>query len=174
MPSLIISNEFSHMGGREFLFQKYPKLSEEIKHIITTVKIPPQFVISDESTRKGKKQWSGKNFNPPLEKSFNDHEWYKIRLKLEYGYVETDFYKERVAIEIQFGKYFSVDTDFSKFEIFHHMGKLDVGVEILPSLELQKDMCTGPPSYDQVIARIKAKGRNNPAVPLWVIGVDCR
>lgn len=30
MPALIIINEFSHMGGQEFIQQRFPKLAKEI------------------------------------------------------------------------------------------------------------------------------------------------
>ena len=35
-------------------------------------------------------------------------------------------------------------------------------------------MYSGVPDLEQVVTRIKAKGRNNPAVPIWIIGIDVK
>lgn len=173
MSKLIISDEFSHMGGKEFIFQKYPQLAEEIKEIITTTVILPKSKVSEEEARKGRLVWSGDNFNEPLKTAFKGAGWQEKKIDLEHGSVEVDFYKDKIAVEVQFGKYFAVDTDFMRFEIFHYQGLIDAAIEILPSRSLKLGMYTGPPDFDQVVARIKARGRNTPAVPLWVIGVDC-
>lgn len=51
-----------------------------------------------------------------------------------YGtYNQVDFVKERVAVEVQFGKYFSVQYDLHvKHTFFYGRGDMDVGVEIIP------------------------------------------
>lgn len=164
------------MGGKEILSVKYPTLMQEIIDILIKTPIPPASKKSKEKTMPGKIVWSGNDFNIPLKRAFQSAGWKKIRLKLEYekfkGFIEGDFHKERVGLEVQFGKYFAVDTDFMKFEIFHNKGMIDLCVEIVPSSELHKNMYTGPPHFGQVISRIQAKGRNNPAVPIWIIGVN--
>ena len=54
-----------------------------------------------------------------------------------YTYNQTDFVKNRVAIEVQFGKYSFVAYDlFVKHMAFYIGDKIDVGVEILPMKEL--------------------------------------
>ncbi len=174
MPALIIVNEFSHMGGLEFIQKKYPKLEEEIKNIVLTAPIGHKSKKSDEKTKIGEIVWSGKDFNKPLKDNFKKFGWSKKRLKLEHGNVEVDFFKERIAIEVQFGKYSFVDTDFMKFEIFHYNDLIDAAVEILLSHRLMKGMYSGPADFDQVVARIKGRGKNNPTIPLWIIGVECK
>jgi hypothetical protein len=176
MPHLVIVQEYSHMGGKEILSVKYPDLMQKIIDILTTTQIPEASKISEEKTKPGEIVWSGNDFNKLLKKAFGSANWKKLRLNLEYGdfkgFIEGDFHKKRVGLEVQFGKYFAVDTDFMKFEIFHNKGMIDLCVEIVPSSELHKKMCTGPPHFNQVISRIQAKGRNNPAVPIWIIGVN--
>ena len=176
MPNLVIAQEHSHLGGKEILSVRYPVLIDEITEILTATPIPPATKISEEKTKSGKVVWSGNDFNVPLKKAFQTAGWEKLKLNLEYGefkgLIEGDFHKERVGLEVQFGKYFAVDTDFMKFEIFHNKGLIDLCVEIVPSSALHRNMCTGPPHFDQVISRIQAKGRNNPAVPIWIIGVN--
>ena len=173
MPHLVITQEYSHMGGEEILAFKYPKLKAEIIQILTTTNIPPASKISREKTKRGQLVWSGKDFNKPLRKAFRLAGWKKKRANLKYGrYIECDYCKRRVAIEVQFGKYSFVDTDFSKFEILHFKNKIDLCIEIVPTSQLLKTMCTGPADFIQVISRIQGKGRNTPAVPIWIIGVN--
>jgi len=51
-----------------------------------------------------------------------------------FSYNQTDFVKERVAIEVQFGKYSFVAYDlFVKHLAFYVGDKIDVGIEILPT-----------------------------------------
>jgi hypothetical protein len=50
---------------------------------------------------------------------------------------QTDFVKDRVAVEVQFGKYFSVAYDlFVKHLAFYIGDVIDVGVEIVPMKSL--------------------------------------
>ncbi len=55
------------------------------------------------------------------------------------SYNQTDFVKERAAIEIQFGKYSFIAYDlFVKHLAFFVGDLIDVGIEILPMKEMQK------------------------------------
>jgi hypothetical protein len=46
---------------------------------------------------------------------------------------QTDFVKDRIAVEVQFGKYFAVSYDlFVKHLAFYVGDVIDVGVEIVP------------------------------------------
>jgi len=173
MPRLYIENEYSHMGGLELLKVNKPYLYQEILTIFKTTEIPEPIKESREKTMKGKMVWSGPAFNKPLSESFKRLGWDKKRYDLGNNRsIEIDFVKERVGLEIQFGKYSFVDTDFSKFEIFYYQNLIDLCVEIVPSQNLKKKMYSGVPDFIQVLSRIKAKGRNNPAVPIWIIGVN--
>jgi hypothetical protein len=61
------------------------------------------------------------------------------------SYNQTDFVKNRVAIEVQFGKYAFVAYDlFVKHLAFYIGDHIDVGIEILPMKTLQSQMSSGP------------------------------
>ena len=58
-----------------------------------------------------------------------------------FSYNQTDFVKERVAVEVQFGKYAFVAYDlFVKHLAFYVRDEIDVGVEILPMKSMQAEM----------------------------------
>ncbi len=89
-----------------------------------------------------------------------------------YSYNQTDFVKERVAVEVQFGKYSFVAYDlFVKHMAFFVGDVIDVGVEILPMKELQVKMSSGVAYYEGELYNLIREGRGVPAVPLILIGV---
>lgn len=88
------------------------------------------------------------------------------------SYNQTDFVKERVAVEVQFGKYAFVAFDlFVKHMAFFVGDVIDVGVEILPMKELQKDMSSGISYYERELYNLIREGRGVPAVPLVLVGI---
>ncbi len=90
-----------------------------------------------------------------------------------YSYNQTDFVKDRVAIEVQFGKYSFVAFDlFVKHLAFYIGDQIDVGVEILPTKALQKEMSSGVAYYEGEVYNVVRQGRGVPAVPLVVIGIE--
>lgn len=89
-----------------------------------------------------------------------------------FSYNQTDFVKDRVAIEVQFGKYSFVAYDlFVKHVAFYVGDKIDVGIEILPMKELQNEMSSGVAYYEGELYNVIRQGRGVPAVPLVLVGV---
>lgn len=85
---------------------------------------------------------------------------------------QTDFVKDRVAVEVQFGKYAFVAHDlFVKHLSFYVSDIIDVGIEILPMKELEKEMSSGVPYYERDLLNVIRQGRGVPAVPLVLVGV---
>lgn len=88
------------------------------------------------------------------------------------SYNQTDFTKDRVAIEVQFGKYSFVAYDlFVKHLAFYVGDQIDVGIEVLPMKSLQSEMSSGPGYYEGELYNIIRQGRGVPAVPLVVFGI---
>jgi len=89
-----------------------------------------------------------------------------------YSYNQTDFVKERVAVEVQFGKYSFVAYDlFVKHLAFYVGDHIDVGIEILPMKDLQSQMSSGVPYYEGEFYNVIRQGRGVPAVPLVILGI---
>ena len=92
--------------------------------------------------------------------------------KALFSYNQTDFVKERIHVEVQFGKYAFVAYDlFVKHMAFFVGSKIDVGVEVLPMKELQSIMSTGVGYYETELYNLIRQGRSTPAVPLVVVGI---
>jgi len=89
------------------------------------------------------------------------------------SYNQTDFVKNRVAVEVQLGKYTFVSYDlFVKHLAFYVGDTIDVGIEILPMKSLQAQMSSGPGYYEAALYDLARQGRGVPAVPLVLIGIE--
>ena len=89
------------------------------------------------------------------------------------SYNQTDFVKDRVAVEVQFGKYAFVAHDlFVKHLSFYVSDIIDVGIEILPMKALEMEMSSGVAYYERDLMNVVRQGRGVPAVPLVLLGVE--
>lgn len=93
-------------------------------------------------------------------------------------YKQTDFVKDRVAVEVQFGKYAFVAFDlFVKHLLFFTGDIINVGIEILPVKSMARDtkggrrLSTGIAYFEGEVYNVLRHGRNSPPVPLLIIGI---
>ena len=90
-----------------------------------------------------------------------------------YSYNQTDFVKNRIAVEVQFGKYSFIAYDlFVKHLAFYVGDNIDVGIEILPMKSMQAEMSSGPGYYEGALYDLARQGRGVPAVPLVLVGIE--
>ena len=90
-----------------------------------------------------------------------------------YSYNQTDFVKEKIAVEVQFGKYAFVAYDlFVKHMLFYSGGVIDLGIEILPTKKMQAQMSSGVAYFEGEVYNVMRQGRNSPPVPLLILGIE--
>lgn len=90
-----------------------------------------------------------------------------------FSYNQTDFVKEKIAVEVQFGKYAFVAFDlFVKHMMFYSGGKINLGIEILPTKKMQSQMSSGIAYYEGEVYNVMRQGRNSPPVPLLILGIE--
>ena len=86
---------------------------------------------------------------------------------------QVDFVKNRVALEVQFGKYFSVAYDLHvKHTFFFLRNDIDVGIEVVPTRAMCLKMDSGVAWYENELANVIREGRSNPTVPIVMIGIE--
>jgi len=89
------------------------------------------------------------------------------------SYKQTDFVKEQIAVEVQFGKYAFVAFDlFVKHLLFYSGGVINLGIEVLPTKKMQSQMSSGVAYYEGEVYNVLRHGRNNPPVPLLILGIE--
>ena len=90
-----------------------------------------------------------------------------------YSYNQTDFVKDKIAVEVQFGKYSFVAYDlFVKHMLFYSGGVINLGIEILPTKKMQAQMSSGIAYYEGEVYNVMRQGRNSPPVPLLILGIE--
>ncbi len=90
-----------------------------------------------------------------------------------FSYNQTDFVKDKIAVEVQFGKYSFVAYDlFVKHMLFYSGGVINLGIEILPTKKMQSQMSSGVAYYEGEVYNVMRHGRNNPPVPLLILGIE--
>jgi hypothetical protein len=89
------------------------------------------------------------------------------------SYKQTDFVKDQIAVEVQFGKYAFVAFDlFVKHLLFYSGGVINIGIEVLPTKKMQSQMSSGVAYYEGEVYNVLRHGRNNPPVPLLILGIE--
>jgi len=162
---------------------RYPKLLSEILKVISEVGAPGREKKSKEATKQGRILYSPKVFNMLFKQGFNSRKWGEIKDYFDIeipdylhiikdSYKQCDFSKDRVLVEVQFGKYAFMFYDLAKFQYFYNKGVIRVGVEIVPCHLLHKEMSSGVSYGEQLIYDLERLSKNFPSVPVLIILID--
>jgi hypothetical protein len=165
-----IAETHSHLNGLEYLLVRKPTLWREIQRVISAVDAGVcRTKVSEEKTMPGIPLFSSGAMSAAFKRCLRMEAWEAPIL----GPGQTDFVKDRVAVEVQFGKYAFVAYDlFVKHLAFFIGDRIDVGVEILPMKSLQSQMSSGVAYYEGELYNVIRQGRGVPAVPLVLVGVE--
>ncbi len=186
-----IAGRYSFNGGKEYIEKKHWALLKEINRIILSVDANKyKTKTSKEKTMPGKKLFSPISLNKAFKHEFTSIDWQQIRVKCEYpiqyytkdhksisftkgAFREMDFVKNNLGIEIQFGKYaFMVYNVCAKMTIFHNLGFIDSGVEIVPVRKFASEMSTGVSYFEQFVWDLEHRGISNIDIPVLILGID--
>ena len=84
-----------------------------------------------------------------------------------------DFVKNKLGIEVQFGKYaFMVYNVCAKMTIFHNLGHINHGIEIVPVKAFANEMSSGVSYFEQFIWDLNSRGVSNIDIPVMILGID--
>ena len=127
--------------------------------------------------------YSPQDLNRKFKMAFRERDYKELRdvytitlpnssIKIKGAFKQIDFVKDKVLVEVQFGKYGFMFYDMAKFQHFFNENKADVGVEIVPCHAMHKQMSTGVSYGEQLVYDIERLKRHFPAVPVKVILID--
>jgi hypothetical protein len=181
---------YSFNGGKEAIESKFGAEFREVRQAIAAVKgMAHKTKTSREKTMPGKALYSPKSLNIAFEAEFEKRGWRNQRVLCDYptqyytsGYApsaktrgafrDIDFVKNKVGVEIQFGKYsFMVYNVCAKMTIFHKMGLIDVGIEVVPLKELANEMSTGVSYFEQIVWDLEHRGVADIDIPVLILGI---
>ena len=181
-----IINTYSFKGGEAFLKATHPTELQEILDAITALDALISLTKeSKEKTKKGQVLFSPVDMNHHLKVNFHQKGWTAkatVGKKKTYAeprhafgkgrFREMDGIKNKVGLEIQFGKYAFMGYDiFSKMIIFKNLKYIECGVEIVPSSELVKLMSTGVSSFEQLLVDFENRGESDIDIPVYVLSI---
>jgi len=180
-----IVNTYSFKGGEGFIKKRH---LEELRDVLSAIKnLNATDCLTKESqeiTMKGKLLFSPRDMNDCLKTYLHKKGWtQKVKGKRKkfieprhaFGqgrFREMDGIKNRVGLEIQFGKYAFMGYDiFSKMIIFKKLGYIECGIEVVPSHDLVRQMSTGVSSFDQLLVDFENRGESDIDIPVYIIGI---
>lgn len=189
---MIIAAEFPFNGG-DMIKKTHSKQFQQVEHIINSIDASSyKTKKSKEKTKQGKMLYHPPSLNKAFSKDFVSNGWQKNkRVKCLYStkyyrqgykpkgrmsknpYREMDFVKDRVGIEVQFGKYsFMVYNVCAKMTIFHNLGYIDVGIEVVPVKSFAKEMSSGVSYFEQFVWDLEHRGVADIDIPVLILGID--
>lgn len=168
------------MGGAEILKLRYETINNEINDVICSVSAY-KIKVSKEKTKKGTLLYSPRDLNGSFQANFLGYQFRELRLPYDIpiskskkiqSFKQIDYNKDKVNVEVQFGKYAFMFYDMSKFQHFYNAGIIDVGVEIVPTYNMMREMSTGVSYGEQLVYDLERLNRHYPSVPVKIIMVE--
>lgn len=182
---------YSFNNGEETINKKYPRLLKEVERVIKRVSAKKaKTKESREKTMSGKILYNPKALNVAFKTEFTKYDWHDQRVPCEYptqyysptykpaklskgAFREMDFIKEKLGIEVQFGKYaFMVYNVCAKMTIFNNLGFIDTGIEIVPIKKFADQMSTGVSYFEQFVWDLEQRGVADIDIPVLILGID--
>jgi hypothetical protein len=186
-----IAAEFSFNNGTTVIAKRWQKELDEIYEAISDVDASKcRTKISREKTMPGKHLNDPRALNKEFKRAFGKMDWASCKVKCDYpdqyyradfkdhansrgAFREMDFLKNKLGVEVQFGKYaFMVYNVCAKMTIFHNLGHIDAGIEIVPVKHFADQMSTGVSYFEQFVWDLRARGVSNIDLPVLIIGID--
>jgi hypothetical protein len=189
--SLRLAAQYSFKNGLDEITKRYPHLLAEIKDAIAAVDASKaRTKLSKEKTMVGRLLYSPVALNKAFQKELYPKGWknlsidceyptthyledYEIRSSLKGAFRDMDFVKDRLGVEVQFGKYsFMVYNVCAKMTIFRNLDFIDCGIEIVPVKALALEMSSGVSYFEQFVWDLESRGVADIDIPVLILGID--
>ncbi len=187
-----IAGTYCFNRGQETVEARYASELEELKQVIEVVDAYEcKTKVSKEKTMRGKVLFSPAALNRAFTAELRARGgWDKHRVACEYStqhyapdyrpgqlskgaFREIDFVENRLGLEVQFGKYaFMVYNVCAKMTIFHNLGIIDAGVEIVPVKAFAEEMSSGVSYFEQFVWDLEHRGVSSIDIPVLILGVS--
>ncbi len=172
-----VVEEYSQKGGKEYIGNRFAAELNDIYRIVDSVELESyRTKVSKEKTMPGEILYSPRELNIAYKQLFNELGWFNQRIILPWGngaFREIDFVKNKLGVEVQFGKYaFMAYNVSAKMTIFHNHGIIDAGVEIVPMKRMTDLMSSGVSYFEQIRWDLQNRGEADIDIPVIVMGID--
>lgn len=188
---MIVAARYSFNGGINEVERRYPVELQEIYSAIASINAKECKVKeSKEKTMVGQMLYSPGELNKRFKSFLLPRDWKNKRVDCEYttthytaeytirrsnkgAFRDMDFVKNRLGVEVQFGKYsFMVYNVAAKMTIFRKLGFIDCGIEIVPVKAFAEDMSSGVSYFEQFVWDLEQRGVADIDIPVMILGID--
>lgn len=86
---------------------------------------------------------------------------------------KIDFIKNRLGVDLHLGQSEPpIYSGCANMTIFHNLGLIDIGVEIVPVKDLVDGMSPGVPYFEQFVWDLEARGVSDIDIPVLILGIS--
>lgn len=176
-----VAQVYSHKDALSCIPPKYIK---EIVKVIESIQASEHRTKkSKEKERDGNMLLSPRSINKSIKRNLECLGWESQKIKLETpmpqteeiykGFREIDFVKQRIGVEVQFGKYaFFVYDVLCKMVIFNQKNLIDYGISIRPTRKMASDMSTGIGHFEMAVSDLYHRGEADIDIPVLTLGIE--
>jgi hypothetical protein len=185
-----IAGIYSFNDGLVVIESQYPHELQEVTQIVGSIDgTLHKTKMSLEKTMPGRQLYKPGSLNIAYKREFKSRGWASYRVYCDYpteyyteeyvppseisgAFREMDFVKNRLGVEVQFGKYaFMVYNVCAKMTIFKNEGVIDAGIEIVPVKQLAREMSSGVSYFEQFVWDLEHRGVADIDIPVLILGV---
>ncbi len=180
-----IAKIYSHKDGLEYIKERHAAALQDIQAAVAACDAVACLRKVTEEQTKPPLLYSPVAMNASLKLYLSERGW-TIKApdskkgfrepRLNFGggrFREMDGIKDKVGLEIQFGKYAFMGYDiFAKMPIFAKKGMIECGIEVVAMPSVVKVMSTGVSSFAQVVLDMEIRGVADIDLPTIVVGMD--
>ena len=186
-----LAAQFSFKNGLEEITARYPHLLAEVLNAVRAIDASrARTKVSKEKTMTGQMLYSPVALNTAFKDQLYPAAWKNLKIDCDYpteyyledyehrapirgAFRDMDFVKDRLGVEVQFGKYsFMVYNVCAKMTIFHNLGFIDCGIEIVPVKSLALEMSSGVSYFEQFVWDLRQRGVADIDIPALILGID--
>lgn len=180
-----IGNIYSFNDGLNYIKKNNQKELDDIYDAVKDICSVDCLEKISKEKRKHSLLLSPIEMNSKLKLFFGMRKWTQLDSSKKKGVIEPKLYldndhflemdgiKNKVGLEIQFGKYaYSAYDILLKMPIFHKHGLIDCGIELLPMNTLIPHMSSGVSSFNNIVTALDERGPSDLDIPVVIIGID--
>jgi Restriction endonuclease BglII len=179
-----IAGVYSFKNGKEILEDQYAPLLDEVFRIVGAIN------TVEHEANTIRRKYDPASIYKTFKKHFNGLHWKTLRVPCENnsaqeylkgngeqptnkaGYRTLDFVKEKLGLNVEIGKFLPITSTCAKMTIFHNLGHIDCGIEIVPVKAFANEMSTGVSYFEQFIWDLENRGVSDIDIPVMIIGID--
>lgn len=186
-----ICGEYSHNNGLGVLEREYTALLREIRNIISGISASQCKTDNSKGTSMSAfLRYSRSRLNTAFQEQFIKHGWESQKVTCDYsalfygrnyrlgpldksGFREMDFVKDGLAVDVHLADpALPIYSGCAKMTIFHRLGFIDTGVEVVPIKNFADEMSTGVSYFEQFVWDLEKRGVSDIDIPVLILGID--